>query len=107
MRSAADTLAQLAGAVADDFVQRDHEAVRFHAVFCVALEPGGAGIELGVESLAGRRIEGAIAAGEKKILRSVFFVDLVFVGQIVADRGHAEIAGFDQRLDGFHYRQLE
>ena len=34
-------------------------------------------------------------------------MDFVFVGEIVADRGHAEIAGFDQGFDRFDHRKFE
>ena len=57
--------------------------------------------------MPGRFLNGALAAHEQKILRAIFFVDRVFVRQIVADRGYAEIASFNQRLDRFHHRQFE
>src|SRR5208283_6061538 len=95
------------GAVADDLVQGDHQTVCLHAVPFAALELGGAGGELRVGGFAGGFVKGAVAAGEEKILGAVFLVNFVFVGEIVADRGHAEIAGFDQGFYGFYYRKLE
>src|SRR4051812_41136988 len=52
-------------------------------------------------------VQGPAAASEQKILGAVLLVDLILVGQIVADGGDVEIAGLDQRLYGLHYWRLE
>ena len=93
--------------MADDFVQGRHQVLSFPAVLGVAFDLGGAGGEFRDARLTGGLVQGAAAPGEEKILGAIFFVDFVFVGQIVAHRGDGEIAGFNQRLYRLHHRRRE
>ena len=43
---------------------------------------------------------------DREALAAVFLVDLVFVGQIVPDRGDMKITGLDDRLHRLRQRRL-
>ena len=85
----------------------DQQAAGLVPILLITLDGSCIGSELGNQGLSTRGIQCAAAAREQEILGAVFFVDLVFVRQIVADGGDVEVAGFDQSLDGLHHWRLE
>ena len=86
-------------------MKRGHQVLGFVPVLCAALGNFLAGAKLLGHDIAGGAIERPRAAGEQKILGAVFFVNLVFVRQVIANHGHAKVARLDDRLDGLHYRR--
>ena len=99
--------AQLAAAVADDFVQGGHHVGRLFAVLLGDGDLFGRSGEFveHAEALAPRR-RVARTAGEEEALAAVLFADFVFVGQVIAHRAHVEIAGLDDGFDGLGQRRF-
>ena len=95
-----ETRTQLAGAVADDFVQGRHQVLGLVAVSLDDANLFGRGGELFERRRARRAREGARRACEEEVLRAVLLVNLVLVRKVVADRVDVEVAGLGQRLDG-------
>ena len=83
----------------DHFVQSRHQVFGFVAIFLAQRNFLGRRGEFLERAESGGMRQCARAAEEQKTLAAVFFVNLVFVREIVADGGHMKIAGLDQ---GFH-----
>src|SRR5580704_3783707 len=91
----------------DHFVQRGHHRSGLLAVLPVARNDFSRGGKLIERGETRGIIDGAYAAGKEKILSAIFLMDFVFVGEIIADGEHAEVAGFDKGFDRFDHRWLK
>ena len=90
---------QLAGAMPDHFVHRGHQVAGFDSVLLAARAiSSGDAANSSIMPNPAASVMRVRTADKQETLRSVFRMDLVFVRQIVADRGDVKIAGFDRGL---------
>ena len=91
----------------------DHLVHRREQIFRILSEPAGTlhflrgSGKLVRHRRVARARDGVAASEQQEILRAEFFADLVFVGEVVADRVHVKVAGFNQYLDRLHDRRLK
>ena len=93
--------------MADDLVQRRHQVLGFRAVLAHDADLFGRGRKFLERTTAGGSVKRATGAGEQEALRTVLLVHFAFVGQVVADRCHVEVARFDDRFDGLGGGRLD
>ena len=85
----------------DHFVHRGHQVVGFaRRTFCPATASSGDAANSSIGPKPAASVKARELPVEQETLAAVLLVDFIFVGQVVANGGHMEIAGLDNRLDG-------